>query len=622
MNLLEKSVCSIREFTADSRAAVTVELVLVVPLLLWAFFATMIFNDAYRARTQAQAAALHVADAISRNTTIVDDAYLEGMNDVYDFLIADGEASRLRITSVVWDRDTDEPLVLWSYGTRGMNALPDNTFQLMSAGDMGALRELMDGEDGDDLIAGFTQMPNADLHNRIPPVMPGEALILVESFTMWETPLRGVFLGFDILEDTRLSPIAVVRPRFSPFINYEGAIDASPPDADEFDGTPSDPDTDADPDPTDPTDPTDPDAAVDLVDTDFSNGVSDGWSSDQTNTPTNDGSGNTAIGTFLGPFGNETRNAPVTFTNTFSQTMSEAIYELDLVLFDSWDGYNATWSPPEGEAILLSVNGETVAFEAFAESAWGPYGRERQRSVNTASGGLDIRFTLVASDVDYNNNARPDQLWRLRIRVVNPAQTMQIGFAMNANEPVNNESFGIAGMTLNATPGAHDPARWVPDASALVGADSLTGFNTYRGCFQRALPAVGVTLNNSDLSGGPIAMRRNVGGDTSLRDCPGNHGWGYISASPTLHFVYENDNGNLNSNRLRIRTEDGARGQDCDATLLVRDPNDQWFFVDDLGGYGFNAGVELAHAQSGNYTIWAGRYGQGTCQTEIMFEHY
>ena len=49
------------------------------------------------------------------------------------------------------------------------------------------------------LIAGFTQMPNVDLHNRIPPVMPGEALILVESFTMWETPLRGVFLGFDIL---------------------------------------------------------------------------------------------------------------------------------------------------------------------------------------------------------------------------------------------------------------------------------------------------------------------------------------------------------------------------------------------------------------------------------------
>lgn len=622
MNPLKRFTLSVRAFAEDARAAVTVELVLVVPMLIWAFFATMIFNDAYRARTQAQAAALHVADAISRNTAIVTTEYLEGMNDVYDFLIADGETSRLRITSVVWDRDADQPLVLWSYGTRGMNALPDNTFQLMSSGDMGTLRELMDGEDGENMIAGFTQMPNTDLHNRIPPVMPGEALILVESFTMWETPLPQVFLGFDILNDTRLSPIAVVRPRFSPFINFEGAMDAAPPDASEFDGTPADPVSDPDDPDTPGDDPADPDDAVDVTSNDFTNGTADGWSSGDIQTVDNDGSGGAAVGAYLGPFGNETRNAPVTFTNTFSQTMEEAVYEFDLVVLGSWDGYYDDWAPPEGEALMLLVNGETVAFEVFANGAWGPYGRQRQRYVNTASGRLNIRLTLVDDAIDYDANGWTDQLWTLRLEVVNPADRMEIGFSANTSEPVYNEGFGISAIRLNATPGAHDPNRFVPDVSTSLGADSLTGFQTYEGCFSRSHPAPGLTLTNSDLWGGPIRMLRNVGGENLLNDCNGQHGPGYIKASPTVKFRYENDTGNWRGNRLRIRTDDGEGGWACDATILVRDPNGQFMFVDDLWPFGYNAGLELGHAQDGLYTIWVGNWRSGECQTDLVFEHY
>jgi len=618
MNLLEKSLRSIRDFTADSRAAVTVELVLVVPLLIWAFFATMIFNDAYRARTQAQAAALHIADAISRTTTIVDDAYLEGMNDVYDFLIADSQTSRLRITSVVWDRDTDQPLVLWSYGTRGMNALPDNTFQLMSAGDMGALRELMDGEDGTDLVAGFTQMPNNDLHNRIPPVMPGEALILVESFTMWETPLRGVFLGFDILENTRLSPIAVVRPRFSPFINYEGAMDAAPPDADEFDGTPPAPVTDPDADPVDPDDPADP---VDVVSTDFTSGANPGWSSTQTTQAVNNGSGSSNVGTYLGPFGNETRRAPLTFTNTFSQDMTEATYEFGLVLFGSWDGYSPDWSHPEGESMILSVNDEVFAFEVFAHRPWGLHQRDRSHDLNTSEVRVRTRMSLENGDIDLDGNGWADQIWRLTVQVFAPTPTVSIGFAANTNEPTSNEGFGISYMRLAATPGQPTPPRWLADASTRLGVDNLTGFGVQDGCFEPNDPAQGLMLGNSDLWGGPIRMTRNVGGDTSLRDCRSD-GLGFFDASPLMVLKYENDTGNWANNRLRIRTDDGADGFDCDATLLIRDPNDQWQFVDDLAGFGWNAGLELAHAQSGNYTIWAGRFGRGTCETQIVFEHY
>jgi len=626
MNPVEFCSRALRDFARDTRAVISAELVLVVPLLCWAFFGTMVFNDAYRARMHAQAAALNVADAISRKTDMLSIAYLEGMNDVYDFLIAGSQPSRLRITAVVWDRIEDRPMVLWSHGTRGLRPLPANTFELLGAQEFQTLRNLMDGEDGDELVEGFTQMPTLDLHNRIPPVMPGEALVLVEAFTMWQTPVNGLFLGFDMLENTRLSPIAVVRPRFTPFLNFQGAQGVEPPDAADFEGLPLSPTADPDGGGTnaggDPNDPTDPDTSVDVANTDFSSGAPDGWSTTQTSTPATDGSGNTAIGTFLGPFGNETRNAPVTFTHTFSQTMSEAIYEFDLVLFDSWDHYDDRWAPPEGEAILLSVNGETVAFEVFAAGAWGPHGRERQRYVNTDAGQLNIRFTLVDGNLNYNGNGWRDQLWKVRLQVADPAQTMVIGFAANTSEPVNNEGFGIAAMTLTATPGAHDPNRYVPDAATSLGADSLTGFQTYDSCYSRSLPAPGLTLTNSDLWDGPIRMLRNVGGFQRLRDCPNNYGPGYIKGSASVKLDYENDTGNWDNNRLRIRTEDGADGRDCDATMLIRDPNGQWMFNDDLWGFGWNTGLELDHAPTGTYTIWFGGYAEGECETELVFEHY
>lgn len=619
MNLANAFLLRLRLFAQDARAAITVELVLVLPMLLWAFFATMIFNDAFRARTQAQAAALHVADAISRNTTILTTEYLEGMNDVYDFLTGGEELSRLRVTSVVWDRDADEPMVLWSYGTRGMNPLPDNAFQLMASGDYAMLQEAMDGMEGENLISGFTQTPVADLHQRIPPVMPGEALILVESFTMWQAPTRGIFLGFDLLENSRLSPIAVVRPRFSPFINFEGAIDAVPPDFSEFDGTPSDPVSDPEGDITDPVDPVDPGDTVDVVSvTDFSAGVNDGWSSTQT---TAAAGSNAAGNSYLGPFGNETRTSPVTFTNTFSQTMSQADYHFDLVILGSWDGFDRNWNLPEGETLGITVNGEVVALEPFAVNPWGVTERARESLVHTAHGRVRVTLEPVETAVDIDGDYWMDQIWSLSIRIVDPAQTISIGFVANTSEGLDNESFGFGGMSLSASAGSQDPDRWVPDRATLIGTDSLTGFPVHSGCFVNNNPADTLSLGNYDLWGGAIPMRRTFGGDTQMRNCRSD-GYGYFNASPLMVLEYENDTDNRDNNRFRIRTDDGANGAECDAVLLVRDPNGQWFWVDDLRGFGWNAGLELAHAQSGTYIIWGGRYSQGTCQADILFEHY
>ncbi|CUX80294.1 MAG: Tad secretion system protein [Roseibaca calidilacus] len=612
----------LRDFATDARAAVTVEMVLILPLLIWAFFATMIFNDAYRVRTLAQSAALHVADAISRSTTILTEDYLEGMNDVYDFLLAEQQTSRLRITSVAWDRDADRPMVLWSHGTRGMNPLPENAFELLASDDLGVLRELMDGEDGTDLIAGFTQMPNVDLHNRIPPVMPGEALILVESFTMWETPLRGVFLGFDILDDTRLSPIAVVRPRFSPFINFEGAIVAAPPDANEFAGPDVEPGTG---DEEEPEEPTEPDGGLVIVDNDFTTNDTDGWSQ-TTVTSSSDGS----IGRFLGPFGGETHGNPVTFEVDLGREMVAARIEFDLYLLDSWDGYDPNWSPDGGEQLWIGVDGTSIAAEAFQVNPLGIMRAARDTTASREEGEFRTRMELVGDNMTIGGSGWSDQAWRVTIDITDPNEVFDLGFQMLSDEARDNESFGIDNFRISATAGTQTQGHFIP-SQTKINTDPFSGFQKFRGCPEPRLAARThhVTQSALEASGSSLRHRVQAGGRSDLTACNGfdHNDYGYVNANPTLLFNWDNENRSGPGNRLRIRTDDGNRGFTCDAILAVRDPGGQWnyngwtswgtLFFDD-----FNARLDLENAQSGTYQVYVGNWYRGNCQTDIIFERY
>ena len=568
MNLLKTLIRAGRDFAADARAAVTVELVLVVPLLIWAFFATMIFNDAYRARTQAQSAALHVADAVSRNTDMLTADYLEGMNDVYDFLIAGAETSRMRISSVAWDRDADQPIILWSYGTRGMTALPDNAFQLMFSEEWAALRAIMDGEDGDDLIAGFTQMPNTNLHTRIPPIMPGEALIVVESFTMWETPLEGVFLGFDILDDTRLSPIAVVRPRFSPFMNFEGAIEGAPPDASEFVGPDVDPTDDPADDPTDPTDTSDTPQDTVVLD-DFATSDADGWSQADVTT-SNDGS----IGGYLGPFGRETMDAPVSFAVNLGGDRSAARVEFDLYLFDSWDGFDPNWSPDGGEQLWIGVEDTSIAAEAFQVNPSGLMRATRGTTASRDEGLFTTRMELVDAAANIDGGGWPDQVWRVTIDITDPQSVFDLSFRMLSDEPRDNESFGIDNFSINATSGQQTGTHVIPSQRKLR-TDPYSGFQNFRGCPDPQIAARTHHATQTSLAASGSALRHKVdaGGRQDLTRCNGlDLGWydeGFFNANPTVVFHWDNEGLSGAGNRLRIRTDDGNRGQDCDSVLAV-----------------------------------------------------
>lgn len=181
----------LQRFARDEQASVLVEFVLIMPPLMAFFVGMLVYFDAYVAKDVNLKAAYTVADMLSRESDPVDATYLEGLDDVFDYLTAgSGTNGMIRVTLVRCTDEclsSDKPRVLaadWSYGTDTMEALSDA-----------------------DLAA----------YDSVIPVMPlGERVILMETFTDY-TP------SFNVgIPQTDFDNIVVTRPRFAPQICFQG----------------------------------------------------------------------------------------------------------------------------------------------------------------------------------------------------------------------------------------------------------------------------------------------------------------------------------------------------------------------------------------------------------------
>jgi Flp pilus assembly protein TadG len=70
-----------KHFLRDSRAAVALETVLILPILIWAFVASFVFFDAYRVYSTSVKATYMVADMLSRQTNEVIPHDIQGWRD-------------------------------------------------------------------------------------------------------------------------------------------------------------------------------------------------------------------------------------------------------------------------------------------------------------------------------------------------------------------------------------------------------------------------------------------------------------------------------------------------------------------------------------------------------------
>jgi hypothetical protein len=196
----------------DRTGSVTAEFVIALPILIWALVATVVFFDAFKSRYQTEMAANVVADSLSRETQAFTPAFLEGINEAYDVLAQSKYPTRIRVSGIIWDDYMNRAHLSWSYGTRGLQPLPPDALVMMRNNDTASMEAHFSGGGGALFNTSSSQMPQQNYLDSIPIIIPGETMMMVETFGIWR-PFASVGVG-----TTRLSALVAVRPRFSPTV--------------------------------------------------------------------------------------------------------------------------------------------------------------------------------------------------------------------------------------------------------------------------------------------------------------------------------------------------------------------------------------------------------------------
>ena len=108
--------------SSDQSGSVSFETVLILPLLLWFYVGSFVFFDAYKVYNRNVKAAYTIGDLLSRQTDSIDNAFLEGLSDVFDYMTSQNHTSWQRIAQLRWHARRNRYRVEWSYGTNGKNA--------------------------------------------------------------------------------------------------------------------------------------------------------------------------------------------------------------------------------------------------------------------------------------------------------------------------------------------------------------------------------------------------------------------------------------------------------------------------------------------------------------------
>lgn len=168
---------AIRNFVNDEGGSLLAELVIVLPVLVWSYFALFVYWDAFRSMNTVQKAAYTISDTISREMKTFSPTYVDGLRNVMDYMLDDDQDVKLRLTSITFDEDEDKYIVMWSYS-------PGNDMPKMTNG-------MLD-----------------DLEFRIPDMADSDYATILETEVPY-VPIFNVGMG-----DQNLTQFIVTRPRF------------------------------------------------------------------------------------------------------------------------------------------------------------------------------------------------------------------------------------------------------------------------------------------------------------------------------------------------------------------------------------------------------------------------
>ncbi len=178
-------IARIRSFRKNAEGSLSVETVLIFPILLWVYIAMFVYFDVFREENTNLKAAYTVSDLLSRRLDGVDEAYIDGMNDIFDYLTNSTDPTWIRVSVIKWDDHNDEYKVDWSYATKSKPPHTDTTINTLA--------------------------------HKIPELPVGDSLIVVET-TMTYKPMFNAGFG-----ELQLENFVVTRPRFAPQLVWIGS---------------------------------------------------------------------------------------------------------------------------------------------------------------------------------------------------------------------------------------------------------------------------------------------------------------------------------------------------------------------------------------------------------------
>ncbi|MGQ3486857.1 TadE/TadG family type IV pilus assembly protein [Roseovarius pacificus] len=174
-------------FRDATHGTVTVEAVIIVPILFWVVAATAEFFEMYRYKSIREKASYTVVDMISREQSSLSPTYIDNTKTLFDDFTNSDTEDQIRISVVTYNEDDDEYAIVWSQ-VRGT----------------GPLQELTTDE-------------VKTRHDILPIMGNGEHLIQVESYSKYHPALD---VGFD--KDIPVETRVFTSPRFAEQVKCVG----------------------------------------------------------------------------------------------------------------------------------------------------------------------------------------------------------------------------------------------------------------------------------------------------------------------------------------------------------------------------------------------------------------
>ncbi len=171
-----------RTFLRDESGVVLAEFLILFPMLVWGLIALFAFWDVFRTINITQKAAYSIADLLSRQV-VVKATFVDGLQNVLDFLTPNVPASRMRITSIEWDEPTEKFLLLFSRS-------PGNQ------------------------VTALTATTAQDLAPFVPTLADSETVIVVETWVDYVPPFDTGVMNFAMgIGNRTFTQLVVTRPR-------------------------------------------------------------------------------------------------------------------------------------------------------------------------------------------------------------------------------------------------------------------------------------------------------------------------------------------------------------------------------------------------------------------------